>query len=141
MTDLAVPAADLGTTIYDRLESNVRSYCRSFPASFTSAKGAWMWSADGAPYLDFLAGAGALNYGHNHPVIKQALVDYILDDGVVQGLDLHTAAKERFLETLERLRPAPGGAHYKVQVTGPAGNNPVEAPVQMAPQGTGRTGP
>src|SRR5947209_8125816 len=75
MTDLAVPAADLGT-VYDRLESNVRSYCRSFPATFTSAKGAWIWSADGAPYLDFLAGAGALNYGHNHPAIKQALVDY-----------------------------------------------------------------
>src|SRR4051794_6758010 len=140
MTDLAVPAADLGTTIYDRLESNVRSYCRSFPATFTSAKGAWVWSADGAPYLDFLAGAGALNYGHNHPAIKHALVEYVLDDGVVQGLDLHTAAKERFLETLERLILAPRGLNYKVQFTGPTGTNAVEAAFKIARKATGRTG-
>src|SRR4051794_3287412 len=140
MTDLAVPAADLGTTIYDRLESNVRSYCRSFPATFTSAKGAWVWSADGAPYLDFLAGAGALNYGHNHPAIKHALVEYVLDDGVVQGLDLHTAAKARFLETPERLILAPRGLEYKVQFTGPTGTNAVEAAFKIARKATGRTG-
>src|SRR4051794_4001899 len=140
MTDLAVPAADLGTTIYDRLESNVRSYCRSFPATFTSAKGAWVWSADGAPYLDFLAGAGALNYGHNHPAIKHALVEYVLDDGVVQGLDLHTAAKARFLETPERLILAPRGLEYKVQFTGPTGTNAVEAAFKLARKVTGRSG-
>src|SRR3954447_14160051 len=140
MTDLALPAADLGTTIYERLESNVRSYCRSFPTTFTFAKGAWMWSAEGAPYLDFLAGAGALNYGHNHPVIKQAVIDYLMSDGVVQGLDLHTAAKERFLETLDRLILAPKGLDYKVQFTGPTGTNAVEAAFKVARKATGRTG-
>ena len=68
--------------VFERLESNVRSYARSFPAVFTRALGTELWDVDGKRYLDFLAGAGSLNYGHNNPVFKQALVDYIMDDGV-----------------------------------------------------------
>ena len=51
----------------ERLESNVRSYCRSFPTVFTGAEGCRLTDRDGKSYLDFFAGAGALNYGHNDP--------------------------------------------------------------------------
>src|SRR4051812_2258837 len=103
--DIDQPAED----VYERLEANVRSYCRSFPASFTRAKGATLWDADGNSYVDFLAGAGALNYGHNHEVIKRAVVDYLLEDGIGLGLDLHTSAKAAFLRTFERLILEPRG--------------------------------
>ena len=84
----ASPAAT-GTT-FERLESNVQSYARSFPVVLDRARGVELWDADGRRYLDFLAGAGSLNYGHNNPVLKTALVDYIMRDGITHSLDLHT---------------------------------------------------
>jgi diaminobutyrate-2-oxoglutarate transaminase len=52
--------------IFEQLESEVRAYCRSFPTVFTKAKGSKLWDEEGKEYLDFLSGAGALNYGHNN---------------------------------------------------------------------------
>lgn len=132
-----VPAA---MDIYGRRESNVRSYCRSFPALFTTASGSHLTDEHGRTYLDFLAGAGALNYGHNHPRLKQALVDYVLSDGVTHGLDFHTAAKTAFLEAFERQVLVPRGLPYVVQFTGPTGTNAVEAALKVARRVTGRSG-
>ncbi|MGH3739465.1 MAG: aminotransferase class III-fold pyridoxal phosphate-dependent enzyme, partial [Micromonosporaceae bacterium] len=75
------------------LESNVRLYCRSFPAVFTRAKGSQLVSEDGRSYLDFVCGAGALNYGHNHDYLKQRLLEYVAADGITHGLDMDTLAK------------------------------------------------
>jgi 4-aminobutyrate aminotransferase-like enzyme len=66
--------------VFESLESEVRHYCRSWPVVFTSARGSWLHAEDDASYLDFFAGAGALNYDHNNP-LKQALLDYIARDG------------------------------------------------------------
>ncbi len=62
---------------FEQNESGVRSYCRSFPVIFKQAQGAELIAEDGTRYIDFLAGAGTLNYGHNHPVLKQALLAWI----------------------------------------------------------------
>lgn len=56
---------------FEQNESGVRSYCRSFPVMFKQAQGAELITTDGTRYIDFLAGAGTLNYGHNHPVLKK----------------------------------------------------------------------
>ena len=82
--------------IFKQKESQVRSYCNSFPVVFTKAQGVWLETENGDKYLDFLAGAGALNYGHNHPVLKEKLLDYIAQDGLTHGLDMHSAAKADF---------------------------------------------
>ncbi len=120
-------------------ESRVRSYCRSFPVVFKQAQGAELVTQDGKRYIDFLAGAGTLNYGHNHPVLKQALLDYIESDGITHGLDMYTAAKERFLETFNRLILEPRGmGDYRMQFTGPTGTNAVEAAMKLARKVTGR---
>ena len=87
--------------IFEELESEVRSYARSFPRVFNRACGEYLYDNDGTEYLDFLSGAGTLNYGHNNPVFKRALLEYIEADGITHGLDLHTMAKQRFLETLQ----------------------------------------
>ena len=79
--------------IFERIESNVRHYCRLFPAVFVSAQGATLRDENGQTYIDFLSGGGALNYGHNDPRMKKALIDFINNDGLVQGMDLHTGAK------------------------------------------------
>ncbi|BDB60080.1 MULTISPECIES: diaminobutyrate--2-oxoglutarate transaminase [Rhodococcus] len=126
------------TAIFSHLESEVRSYSRGWPAVFDKASGSWLRSEDGKDYLDFFAGAGALNYGHNNPVLKSALVDYIMSDGVTHGLDMHTVAKRKLLETFESHVLAPRGLDYKVQFPGPTGTNAVEAALKLARKVTGR---
>src|SRR5690606_24770531 len=100
---------------------------RSFPVLFTRADGVHLYDKEGNQYLDGLAGAGSLNYGHNHPVLTAALVDYIRDGGITHSLDLHTAAKAEFLTQLEALVLRPRKLDYVVQFPGPTGANAVEA--------------
>ncbi|RVW11058.1 diaminobutyrate--2-oxoglutarate transaminase [Prescottella agglutinans] len=126
------------TSIFETLESGVRSYCRNWPTVFESASGAWMRDESGREYLDFFAGAGALNYGHNNPVMKGALIDYLAGDGITHGLDMSTVAKREFLRSFQRTVLEPRGLDYKVQFPGPTGTNAVEAALKLARKATGR---
>lgn len=126
------------TQILERMESEVRTYSRSFPTVFTKAQGARLHTEDGQSYIDFLAGAGTLNYGHNNPKVKQALVDYIASDSIVHGLDMWTEAKRDYLETLEEVIFKPRNLNYKVHLPGPTGTNAVEAAIRLARVATGR---
>lgn len=128
-----------GPTIYARRESEARSYCRSFPVSFTSARGSELTDDQGKTYIDFLAGCSSLNYGHNDPHMKAALVEHIMSDGIAHGLDMHTDAKEAFLDAFERLILEPRGMDHKVMMVGPTGTNAVEAAMKLARKVTGRT--
>ncbi|MEU6586331.1 diaminobutyrate--2-oxoglutarate transaminase [Nocardia sp. NPDC046763] len=127
------------TNVFEALESNVRGYCRSWPTVFDTASGAWLTDENGKEYLDFFAGAGALNYGHNNPLLKQALIDYLLGDGITHALDMSTVAKRRLLEAMRDLVLVPRGLDYKVQFPGPTGANAVEAALKLARKVTGRT--
>jgi diaminobutyrate-2-oxoglutarate transaminase len=124
--------------VFNRLESEVRSYSRAMPRQFVSAEGPWMHDAHGGRYLDFLSGCSTLNYGHNHPVLKAALLDYIQSDGIAHSLDLHTEAKAAFLTEFDRTILRPRGLAYKAMFTGPTGTNAVEAALKLARKVTGR---
>jgi len=124
--------------IFDEIESEVQSYARSFPRLFNKAQGEFLYDEDGNQYLDFLAGAGTLNYGHNNPVFKEKLLDYIHADGITHGLDLHTKAKGEFLETFNEKILKPRNLDYVVQFTGPTGTNAVEAALKLARNIKGR---
>ncbi|TVS15663.1 MAG: diaminobutyrate--2-oxoglutarate transaminase [Gammaproteobacteria bacterium] len=125
-------------TIFEELESEVRSYSRSFPVTFDRAQGCTLYDTDGHAYLDFLAGAGTLNYGHNHPVLKEKLLEYIAADGITHGLDMQTKSKAHFLETFRKRILAPRKLNHKVQFPGPTGTNAVEAAMKLARKVTGR---
>jgi diaminobutyrate-2-oxoglutarate transaminase len=125
-------------TIFETLESDVRSYCRSWPVVFDRALGAHMWDVDGRRYLDFFAGAGALNYGHNHPDLKAPLLEYLNSDRVVHSLDMYSLAKAEFLERFRDVILTPRGLDYKVQFPGPTGTNSVEAALKLARKITGK---
>ncbi len=129
----------LDTSIYERRESSVRSYCRRFPTVFTKASGAIMTDADGRDYIDFLAGCSSLNYGHNDPDMKAALIEHISADGVAHGLDMHTNAKSAFLAAFERLILQPRSMDHRMMFVGPTGANAVEAALKLARKATGRT--
>jgi diaminobutyrate-2-oxoglutarate transaminase len=124
--------------IFEEIESEVRSYARAFPRVFHKAQGEFLYDEEGNRYLDFLAGAGTLNYGHNNPLFKQALLEYIEADGITHGLDLHTKAKGEFLETFNEKILKPRKLDYRVQFTGPTGTNAVEAALKLARNVTGR---
>jgi len=125
--------------IFDRLESEVRGYIRSFPVVFSRARGSSLVDEAGREYIDFFSGAGTLNYGHNNPVLKRRLLEYLEADGVVHGLDMATVAKREFLEAFERVILRPRGLDYKIQFPGPTGTNAVEAALKLARQVKGRT--
>lgn len=124
--------------VFERHESAVRGYCRRFNAVFKRATGSQLVDAEGRSYIDFLAGCGALNYGHNDPDMAEALVAHIRSDGLCAGLDLHTEAKAEFLSLFQRLILAPRGLDHRLQFTGPTGANAVEAALKLARKVTGR---
>ncbi|WP_052851685.1 diaminobutyrate--2-oxoglutarate transaminase [Streptomyces avicenniae] len=125
-------------SVFTTLESEVRSYCRAWPTVFDRARGSRMYDEDGREYLDFFAGAGSLNYGHNNPVLKRALLDYLERDGVTHGLDMSTTAKRAFLETFRSVVLEPRGLDHKVMFPGPTGTNAVEAALKLARKVKGR---
>ncbi|MFO2549682.1 diaminobutyrate--2-oxoglutarate transaminase [Alicyclobacillus cycloheptanicus] len=125
--------------VFEDLESSVRSYIRSFPTVFTRARGSRMWDLQNRVYIDFFAGAGALNYGHNHPRMKEKLLDYVASDGIAHSLDMGTEAKARFLEQFQQVILEPRGLTYKVMFPGPTGTNAVESALKLARKATGRT--
>ncbi|SIQ09455.1 diaminobutyrate--2-oxoglutarate transaminase [Marinobacterium stanieri] len=126
--------------IFQTTESEVRTYSRSFPVTFTKAKGAVLTTDEGKEYVDFLAGAGTLNYGHNNDVLKQALIEYISNDGLTHGLDMQSEAKANFLETFRDVILKPRGmGDFKVMFTGPTGTNCVEAALKLARKVKGRS--
>lgn len=123
--------------IFESYESNVRTYCRSHPMIWKTARGAHATDVNGRVYIDFLSGAGALNYGHNHPYIKGALQSYLKEDNVLHSLDFYTVAKAEFIRTFQESILA-DRHDYKLQFTGPTGTNSVEAALRLARKITGR---
>ena len=124
--------------IFEQHESEVRGYCRTFPAVFASAKGAWMTDIQGRRHLDFFSGAGVLNYGHNPDKIKNALMAYLMRDGITHTLDMYSEAKEAFIQNFHDVILQPRGLAYKFQFPGPTGTNAVEAALKLARKVTGR---
>lgn len=118
--------------IFEEMESEVRGYIRSFPAVFDRAEGAELFDENGNRYIDFFAGAGTLNYGHNNPLVSDALIEYLQHKGIVHGLDKATVAKKEFLQKFRDTILNPRDLKYKVQFTGPTGTNAVETAFKLA---------
>ena len=124
--------------VFEKTESQVRSYCRKYPVEFNRAKNAELYSVDGERYIDFLAVAGSMNYGHNNPEIKAKILEYLSEDNIINALDMYTAAKEEFLSTFEEKILKPRNLEYKVMCCGPTGTNANEAALKLARKNTGR---
>lgn len=125
--------------VFEEMESQVRGYIRSFPAVFDTAIGSEMFDDQGNRYIDFFAGAGSLNYGHNNPAVSEALIEYLQHNGVVHGLDKATLAKQAFLQKFRDTILSPRNLEYKVQFTGPTGTNAVETALKLARMVKGRS--
>lgn len=122
----------MNTETFTKYESEVRSYCRHFPVVFKKAKDAFFIDENGEKYIDFFCGAGAENYGHNNDYIKDKVIDYLSNDGIIHALDLYTYAKRDFIEFFQTEILQPRGFNYKIQFPGPTGTNAVESALKLA---------
>ncbi|GAA6144252.1 aspartate aminotransferase family protein [Thalassolituus maritimus] len=125
-------------TIFEQRESNIRAYSRVYPVTFKSAKNARQTDENGKVYIDFFAGAGVLNFGHNNANMIAAMIDYMQNDGVLHSLDMQTTAKAEFMQTFEEVILKPRNMPHKIQFMGPTGTNAVEAAMKLARRATGR---
>lgn len=130
--------SEVGLNIFEKYESEVRSYSRSFPTVFKKAKGYKVWDVDNKEYIDFFAGAGTLNYGHNNEQMKKLLLDYIEQDFITHSLDMATVARAEFLERFNEVILKPRNLDYKIMFPGPTGTNTVESALKLARKVTGR---
>lgn len=118
--------------VFETYESNVRSYCRSFPEVFAKAKGSIITDVNGKDYIDFFCGAGAVNYGHNNDYIKGKIIEYLENDGLLHALDMMTDAKAAFIDTFQNKVLKPRGLDYKIMFPAPTGTNAIEAALKLA---------
>lgn len=118
--------------IFEKYESEVRSYCRVFNEVLDYAKGSIIKDTNGKEYIDFFCGAGAVNYGHNNDYIKEKVINYLNNDRIMHALDMYTKAKEDFIEYFETQILEPRELNYKIQFPGPTGTNAVEAALKLA---------
>lgn len=125
-------------SIFSKYESEVRGYIRSFPTLFDTSKMAEIWGEDGKRYIDFFAGAGALNYGHNNPIVNEAVIGYLQRDGIGHALDMATVAKRDFIESFVNNILLPRKLDYKIQFVGPTGTNAIETALKIARKVKGR---
>ena len=128
----------MDTAVFENHESEIRGYCRNYPTVFASASGARQVDEQGRSYIDFFAGAGVLNFGHNHPAMKKALIEFLEADGVVHSLDTYTTTKRDFIARFHEVVLAPRGMDHRLQFMGPTGSNAVEAAMKLARAATGR---
>ncbi|MEV7277511.1 aspartate aminotransferase family protein [Streptomyces sp. NPDC093111] len=104
-----------------------------FDKVYERAEGAHFWDADGADYLDMLAGFGVMGLGRHHPVVRKALHDV---------LDAQLADLTRF-----DCQPLPGllaerllahSPHLDRVFFGNSGTEAVETALKFARRATGR---
>jgi diaminobutyrate-2-oxoglutarate transaminase len=123
---------------FEKWESEIRGYSRTYPTVFASASNARQVDEAGRSYVDFFAGAGVLNFGHNNARMKRAMIEFLEADGVAHSLDMATTTKRDFIEKFAGTVLAPRDMTMKMQFMGPTGTNAVEAALKLARRVTGR---
>lgn len=124
--------------VFERWESDIRGYCRAYPTVFASSSNARQTDEAGKSYIDFFAGAGVLNFGHNNERMKRAMIEFLEADGVAHSLDMYTTVKRAFIEKFATTILEPRDMNHKMQFMGPTGTNAVEAALKLARRVTGR---
>ena len=119
-------------------ESDIRAYSRVYPSVFVKGDNAKQIDENGKEYIDFYAGAGVLNFGHNNPKMTEAMVNYLQSGGVIHTLDMMTPPKREFIKAFVETILKPRNMDYKLQFMGPTGTNAVEAALKLARKVTGR---
>ncbi|SFC35219.1 glutamate-1-semialdehyde 2,1-aminomutase [Pseudoalteromonas denitrificans] len=110
---------DLFQRAQDSIPGGVNSPVRAFngvggtPLFITQAQGARMTDADGKEYIDYVGSWGPMILGHNHPEIKQAVLDAVehgLSYGAPTETEILMAEKvKELVPSIEKVRMVSSG--------------------------------
>jgi 4-aminobutyrate aminotransferase/(S)-3-amino-2-methylpropionate transaminase len=119
-----------------RNEAVARGVVAAHPLFAARAEGNRVWDADGREYLDFAAGIGVLNVGHNHPRVVAAVREQM-------ERFTHTCFQvvmyEPYVRLAERLARLVGGGRPAKAMFVTTGAEAVENGVKIARAATGRS--
>jgi acetylornithine/succinyldiaminopimelate/putrescine aminotransferase/nucleoside-diphosphate-sugar epimerase len=107
-----------------------------FDKQYVSARGSYLYDADGRAYLDFHTGEGFASLGHNHPDVREVL-QATLTAELVDGVQLHYSAPAGMLaeELSQRLPPGLDAVFFAS-----TGAEAVDSAIKFARAATGRPG-
>lgn len=134
--DLPGPRSAALLARQEQWESRARTYPRHLPIALATGSGSFVQDVDGNVFIDFLAGAGVLSLGHNHPEIVRSVVRQL--GTLTHGLDFPTRIKDAFTEAELSMLARDLRQRMKVHFCGPTGANAVEAAIKLCKTATGR---
>lgn len=112
-----------------------RGVATSHLISVASAHGARLWDVEGKEYIDFAGGYGALNVGHNHPRVVEAVKAQLEQ---LTHTCFQVALYEPYIRLAERLNNIAPGNFAKKTVFFTTGAEAIENSVKIARSYTGR---
>ena len=118
--------------LFEQFESVAQKYVRGAPVVFSTARGSELFDADGNRYIDFQSGGGCLGFAHNDGSVRDALIEYLLEDGIINTGDRASIAKRRFIETFVTKILQPRNMNYKIVFTDPASGAAAEIALRLA---------
>lgn len=129
------PPGPRSRAIEKRSEKYMQGYSSQahlFPVAFESGKGVILKDVDGNEYIDFSSGIYVTNWGHCHPKVTEAVVEYTRK--LQNCHDFNTEIKTRLAEALVKITP---GDLNNVQLWC-EGSKCVEAALNVARAVTGK---
>jgi 4-aminobutyrate aminotransferase/(S)-3-amino-2-methylpropionate transaminase len=109
------------------------------PVVVARAAGAEVWDPEGKRYLDFVAGIGALNLGHQHPDVIAAVREQLDRYAHVSAQVVTYEPYVRLAQELDRIYPRAEGATVATKsVFANSGAEAVENAMKIARVATGR---
>ncbi len=100
------PPGPKSRAIQQRSEKYMQGYssqAQLFPVAFESGSGVILTDVDGNRYIDFSSGIYVTNWGHCHPKITEAVVEYTRK--LQNCHDFNTEIKTRLAEALVKITP------------------------------------
>lgn len=77
------------------------------PLQLVKASGSYVWDEDGKAYLDAIGGIVTISVGHNHPRIKNKLMDLIQNDAIQHTTHLYlNQHREELLAKISTFTPS-----------------------------------
>jgi len=120
------------------LELNSHLDTETSAVILSRARGSIALTVDGRRIIDFYSGAGSLNYGHNNHQIREAILEYLTSDAVVNGFNMTTSAELKFVDTFRSVVPRERGLlPYHFEFTG-SDANAIDAALELSRKVTGR---
>jgi acetylornithine/succinyldiaminopimelate/putrescine aminotransferase len=105
-----------------------------FDREYVTARGSYLYDADGHAYLDFHTGEGFASLGHNHPDVREVL-EATLAAGLADGVQIHYSPLAGMLaESLVELLPEGLDALFFAST----GAEAVDSALKFARAATGR---